>query len=720
MKFRIMTLAAAFVLLPFASAFSADATGSGGTFYGEIGGTAEVVDVNGSKAKFSEYRDMVNQGGFYDNIRLGYDSDDFFLKFRSSDMGYNTQSYNLDTGMYGKFKFNAFENSIVHNTTFGALTPYSGVGGNSLTTTLNASHLPANTNPSTWNSFNYSIQRNQYGGGLKVDLLNPFYVDFSAAREDRSGLLPYSNGNGIEIPAPVQYETTNYIGEIGYRAKPLFAALTFSYGDFTNSNQTMLIAGSGPISNSTASLMSLPPDNHFYKLGFKGVLQLPLNTRFNVSLANSRESSSFNLSPILNFNNSVPGNAQTTLSSTTFNGRKDVENYAFSLTSNPVRFLDVKLFYKYYSTTNKSDTIYQTIAGNTPPTIVVPLFDYKKNNYGADFGFKLPAQFRLNAGYSYIDTDRIRPDIPSTKDNVYSAELKWNGLDFLTPKMGYEHLAREAIIGSPYAIDSTTSHINYPQFTIFDAATQRRDTYKVAADSSPLDNLNVGIAYKYKKSTYPDVLLGVQNATTNELETYGDYLIGGIVRLNAYFDLQYIKQNLHDCDTTSASGVCNTSSDFYTSSSNNGYLWNLSQKDNTYEFGAGVDVYLVPKKLTLRVQYDYVNSDGTEDFGFFSAVPNQVGGVNSNVASGPVGNPNLGDVDAYHKSSLMCKLSYALSNSFTMAVGASFEQFKYNDYALSNPNYQYFNAASNTYLTGAYANPSYNASIVFLSAAYKF
>ena len=53
-----------------------------------------------------------------------------------------------------------------------------------------------------------------------------------------------------------------------------------------------------------------------------------------------------------------------------------------------------------------------------------------------------------------------------------------------------------------------------------------------------------------------------------------------------------------------------------------------------------------------------------------------------------------------------------------MAIGAAFERYKYNDFAFSNPNYQYLIAHTN--LTGAYANPSYNASIGFVSVAYKF
>ncbi len=409
------------------------------------------------------------------------------------------------------------------------------------------------------------------------------------------------------------------------------------------------------------------------------------------------------------------------MSSTNFNGRKDIQNYAFSLTSNPVRFLDAKLFYKYYNIENKSDSITQTIntSGVTTVTTFQPyLFGYKKNTYGADLGFKLPQEFHLIAAYSYIDTDREnRPDIPSTKDSVYSAELRWNGLDFLTPKIGYERLMRLAEYGTPYSLNQTAGNQNYTQFIVFDGAKQRRDTYKIAIDASPLDNLNVGVAYKYKKSNYPDDYLGVQTAKANELETYGDYLIGGIVRLNGYFDLQNTQQKLSDL-TIPRNGNPNFTTDYFINTNNYSYLWKMNQSDNTYEFGAGVDVYLMPKKLTLRVQYDYVNSDGLEDFSFFSAVPTQVGGVTGN-AAGQIGTYNLNDVDSYHKSAFLCKLSYAMSKSFAMAVGASFEQYKYNDYAFSNPNYQY-TGPSNTFLTGAYAFPSYNASIVFLSAAYKF
>ncbi|MGO9953388.1 MAG: MtrB/PioB family outer membrane beta-barrel protein [Dissulfurispiraceae bacterium] len=728
MKLRKLTLAIAFVLLPFASALAGDDAVTGGTFSGQLGATGEGAFVSGNDAKFSEYSDRkTSNGGLFGDVKLGYDSDDYWAKLRILDPGYHTQDWQLDGGKYGIFSVDAFTNEIVHNITYGALTPYSGIGTTHLTAPLNGSHLPSNTNPATWNSFDYTIQRNQYGGGIKLDAFNPFYANFSVSREDRTGLTPWSNGgfgggSAGEVPAPVNYETTNYMGEIGYKAKPLFAAVTFTYGDFTNQNQTLLIDGEGPASGSVQSLMSLPPDNHFYKLGFKGAVELPLNSRFSVSVANSEDKSTFNLSPLLAFQNAIP--AATTLASlntTNFTGRKDIENYAFSLTSNPLRFLDIKLAYKYYSTDNKSTDVYQTtttIATGASTTALIPLFDYKKNSYGADFGFKLPESFHLNASYAYIDTDREnRSDIPSTKDSIYSTELKWNGLDFLTPKIGYERLERIGQIGTPYALNSAapSSNQNYPEFMTVDACTQHRDTYKIAVDSSPIETLNLGVAYKYKTSSFPDNFLGVQGEHTNEFEAYGDYLIWGVVKVNGYFDIDNNRQNLLYWVGASSITIPPPPTQAVTVSN---YGWNSALRDDTYEFGVGADVYLVPKILTFRVQYDYVNSDGTQDFNFM--YPGAIANVNTNASTnhGPIGTPDLNDIDSYHLSKLSCKLSYAISKSTTIAAGAIFESFKYNDYALSNPNYVYY--LNSTYLTGAYANPSYNASIVFVSMAYKF
>jgi hypothetical protein len=123
-KIKIFFMAAVFSLLPSTGAFAADV--AGGILNGEIGATGWDASVNGSKAKFSEYRDMTGKQGVFGDIRLNYDHSNYWGKFTATDIGYGTQRYQFDAGLYGKVKVDAFYNEIIHNITFGALTPYIG------------------------------------------------------------------------------------------------------------------------------------------------------------------------------------------------------------------------------------------------------------------------------------------------------------------------------------------------------------------------------------------------------------------------------------------------------------------------------------------------------------------------------------------------------------------------------------------------------------------
>src|SRR4030042_278940 len=203
-------------------------------FSGEISLKGLYVDVDGKeggKAKFSEYRDLVETGRLFGRVGLGLDSERCYLKFDARDMGYDTQSYRLDGGMWGKFKLDLFYNEIPHNLTFDARTFYSGAGSYNLTGR-------PNINFNTWNTFDYSIERKQYGGGFKIPMLKPFYLDFSYQREDRDGIKPAAitpgspGGIVVELPEPVDYTTNNLKVEGGYAKNPFFLSLGFTYSDF--------------------------------------------------------------------------------------------------------------------------------------------------------------------------------------------------------------------------------------------------------------------------------------------------------------------------------------------------------------------------------------------------------------------------------------------------------------------------------------------------------
>jgi hypothetical protein len=136
-------------------------------------------------------------------------------------------------------------------------------------------------------------------------------------------------------------------------------------------------------------------------------------------------------------------------------------------------------------------------------------------------------------------------------------------------------------------------------------------------------------------------------------------------------------------------------------------------KDNSFSFGANAEFFIVPKKVTLVLQYDDIRSNGHADFTYYTAAALTGGRTNDNI--------DIGGWDDYTLRSLSAKIQYSPSKVYTLSAGYAYERYTYND--ASWDNYVYVPATTTTngaYLTGAYANPNYHANLVFLAASYRF
>jgi hypothetical protein len=404
-----------------------------------------------------------------------------------------------------------------------------------------------------------------------------------------------------------------------------------------------------------------------------------------------------------------------TLSDSIFHGKIDTQNYNFVLTSNPLSFLNAKIYYKYYDRQNRSNqitTVDPLFAGGAP--FVNQLFDYTKNNIGVDLEWSLPANFQLGTAYAWMMTNRARGDLPKTYDDKYSAELKWTGLDFITPKIGYERLIRTSNVGTllkEYAGDQTTENAIAPYIKRFDAAPLTRNTFKTGLDIYPLPSLSFGIGYKYIYSDYKDTILGLRNIKSHELNMDASYTIGKIAHLNAYFDMELSKDDQFQRVFT----VGGANPDGSIQNATN-YNWDAKTKDRSYAWGAGMEVYIIPKKLTLTLQYDNIRSDGHIDFTYLTAAALAAGRTNDNI--------DIGSWDSYRLNSFLAKLRYTPTKKITFTVGYAYQDYKYTDasfdnYALVNGAFPPGNS-STALLTGAYANPNYHSHVGFLAAAYRF
>jgi MtrB/PioB family decaheme-associated outer membrane protein len=726
---------------------------------GEVSVSGVAAGINGSHAKFNEFRDV--NTGVYGGVKLKYDDDNYFMKFKASDIGYETQHYNLEGGIYGAVKYFMDYNEIPHNWTDNAKTIYNGVGTNYLTimpSALNVAAVPTlgGKNPtlpvSSWNTFDYSIKRQQESGGVRIDLLKPFYIEFTGNREDRTGIrpnaIPYTNSPGTpgfaELPTPVSYVTQTFKGEAGYTTKPLFASVNMMYTDFNDANQVLYFQNA----TGNQDAFTLPPSDQSYRYGFRGSVAIPLNTRLNVSLSDSDTKSNANLfSSMMGNTNAGTAAAPNYIlpikygnGATVWNGDVRTQNYAFVLTSNPVSFLNANIFYKYYNKDNKSDEITITSPTNVGATATTLAYSsaspnerisYHKNDFGMNLRFKLPEHFSLTGGYEYLKVDRNFEVLPETKDNVYSVGLKWNGLEFMIVKIGYERLNRDGDVDREAALSSGEPSL-YNQYMIYDrridAAPQNRDTFKAGIDLFPIDNLALGLLYKYKRSTYPENLYGLQNTRKDEYTLNADYAFARFAKLDAF--IEYENEKLYQVERI----VANAASTPFTPPvqlplNNTYYNYSIAQRDRTYNWGAGLDVYVIPKVMTLRFQYDYVNSDGFADYTIFS--PSYLTSSSSSNPGSPVKNNDnidIGNWDDYKKSAFMVKSTFNVSKSFTVVAGYCYERFVYSDASIDNYSYTIVgsgvsaagSAGTTSYLTGAYSNPSYNASVIFLTGTYRF
>ena len=688
MKMKIIIGVLIVSLVPFSFAFSEDNK----TIEGEVSLNGMWIGLDGKeggKAKFTEYRDLRENGGAYGKARLNVDTDKYFMNFDAGDFGYDTQYYKIEGGMWGKFKFDLFYDEIPHNLTFDARTFFLGAGHHTLIGT-------PNTIFSNWNTFDYSIERRQYGGGLKVNLIKPFFFNISFQREDRDGIKPASitpttpGGIVVELPEPIDYTTNNLKVEGGYAKNPLFLSMGFIYSDFNDRNDKLNFTH--PLAPFPMDTLTLPPDNRYYKGYFKGAVKLPMNSKFSVNAGYSSARSDTNLLNSFVTNGVIN---PVILSKSDFDGRIDTQNYSFVLTSNPLRFFDGKIFYTYYKRDNKNDVIVQNAEFNRP-------FGYVKNAAGIDLGFRLPANLYLSGGYKYINTNRkfkgaepteefIPPD---NEDNIFSIDLRWTGLDFMALRAGYERLDRNADFKGPVPFNRRSAYSSFD-----------RDTLRASVDLYPIENLNLGFGYLYKRTNY-DEIYGLKNDKRHEFETSADYLIGKIAKLYGFFNYEWIKfiQDVQNASPLSA--------------------FSEDQKERTYGYGIGTEIYAIPQKLVFMFQFDYVKSNGNVDFTLDPSL--FIAGTGLGPASGANNdNIDITNLDDYTKYAFKFKATYYFTKSVIVSAGYVYERFKYNDaqldnYLFVNPSVGPVTGGNAGYLTGAYKDQSYKAHVVFGGVTFKF
>lgn len=685
-------------------AFSGLVYGEDGKLSGEVTLTGVIKEGKDDKAKFNEYKDV--RDGAYGSADIRYESQREHVSLEAKDIGYKTQNYLLDGGIWDVFRLDVGYDEIPHNFTYDARTMYSNVG----TSNVGYTGATPSNNPDTWNTFDYSVKRKNLTGNFRLDLLKPFFLEVSANQQKKAGVYPLGaagtspGGIAIELPTNIDYTTNNFKAELGYISKPLFLAASYYYSRFDNGDGIQNFRNPATVNTAAATdTLFLPPENNFHKFDVQGTVKLPFKSKFSVDLSQARAESKAALAnsyvtdvTAAASNIGIQGLRGITLSNSTFNGKVNTDNYRFAFTSNPVSFFDAKIFYKYLNKSNTSDIVTTT---NLATVLTNNLFDYRKNMGGLELGFKLPASFRLTTGYTYTKTERAREDLPKNTDNVINAGLKWSGLNFMAANIGYEYFDR----ASDFTGVADASNPLEPWIRRFDAAARKRDTYKASLEFFPLETLSFNVGYNFKATNYNDTILGLNDAKAHAVNFDIDWQAHKRIRFYGYFDFE--KRTLNQLQHQG-------SNDPATPPTATAFNWTSEQEEKTYGYGIGTDVAIIPDKLTLKLSHNSIKSDGLVDYTYLlGAVALPVGRTQDNI--------DLPVRDSYRLNNFIASLTYRMTKALSVTATYAFEDFTYEDSQYNGYLY-YLSVGQGGYFTGAYSDPSYRTHIGFLSVTYKF
>jgi hypothetical protein len=728
-----------FLLAACAFALSVPASAQDGKFklFGSIGtGVIGAEEDAQDAAKLHEYRDLTSGPFGVFEIR-GRGTRAYFDAF-GENLGRDDMYMSFQGGVYGQFKFRLFGNWLTHNFgfgPFGARTPFQDPGETNLQLFSTTSAALANSNVPPWKSFDFKVDRRDIGGSFEFNAGSPWYVLFETNEVHQEGInkvdaaaLGTSPGNGfIDLPYSLHYTTYNLSAEAGYQKPRGHISVNMIHSDFKNDNT--LLQFQNPFFGFGTDVATFAPNNDYVRIGVNGMLrQLPLNSTLSARLTYDKNTDRIDMiDSVLNTSGAADLTA-TNPSSPTFHGKVENVTSHISYELEPIRHLDVRVFYHLYWRRNSSTEIEflvpLTTAGlvcSAPSTTsadtvniacVSERYGYTKHNPGVEADYRFTPENRLNAGFDYLNTSRNRFDANRTRDKKVFIQWSNTSLDILTARIKYQYLQRRS--------DFLTNNVGFNANSLFylerfnrsfDVADLNQHLVKADFDVVPIKFLDFAFEAYYKKNNYKNFILGRLNDDRKEF--YGSVSYGDPTKFRAtlFGDIEYI--NYRSYHRTINASACTAASpncfDPRTAPTATAYNWRAKVHDKnwTVEFAADwpINEHFVLKGSAL--------------------VQETRGGVDFQSQTLTTGSPAalLFPINAYdntRRRSVNPRVVYTFSGNTELTVGYAYEKYRYKDAQYDGYRYTIGSGASTSYLSGIYAFPNYRADIVYGTVRYLF
>jgi hypothetical protein len=702
-------------------------SGSFGT--GGIGTNEDSKDA----AKLQEYRDLWN--GAFGTFDLRGRSKRFYFDWYGENLGRDDMHFDLKGGMYDQFKYRLRGDWLTHNFSFGpdgARTPYTNPGSTNLTLFSTSPTTLSNTNVGPWTSFGFGNERRDLGATFEFSFKSPWYFLADASQVSQVGInkvdaaaLGTSPGNGfMDLPYPVDFTTRNVSGEIGYQKLRGHFSVNWIQSNFNNNN--IYLKFQNPFFGFGSDIAPFAPGNHYVRISATGMLRkLPWNSTLSGRVTFDRGTDSQDMiTAVLNTSGSS-ALFPTNPSEPTFDGKVENTTAHFSVTSSPIRHLDVRTYYNFYKRSNKSTEILFNVSTSglvcleqsttSATNLNVPCegerYQYTKHNPGIEAGYRLTAGNRLTSGFDYLDTQRNRFDTEATKENKLFVQWSNSSLASLTARVKYQYMQRRSDFITNNAGFNANDQFYLERFShSFDVSNLNQHLIKADLDWSPLKFLDFGLEAYYKRDNYRGLKLGRLNDRRKEF--YGSIAYGNPekFRVTLFGDVEFI--NYDSYHRTVNATPCPTSApncfDPDTAPTTTAFNWSSQLRDKNWTVELGFD-WPLTSKLTFKGSAILQQTKGGVDF-------------QSQTLSTGAPAALLFPINAYDNTRRQSINPHAvyLIKQVELSAGYAFDKYNYTDDQFNGYRYTIGSGTSTSYLAGVYAFPDYHAHITYGAMRYLF
>jgi MtrB/PioB family decaheme-associated outer membrane protein len=549
-----------------------------------------LIYVDDPTPRFADYRGLIDDGFYLEasgdtNYR---DDKGYYFDLIGRNLGLRSRDLDMRGGKQGSWELRAHYQEIPRYLGNGTVTPYAGVGTDTLT-------LPENWKAQPMEPATLKSRRKTYGAGFTVQFGDNWNWQADYERQDKSGTKAFGGAvfaiNGAWFPAPLDYKTDLFNTGLEYNSRRGQVRLEFIGSKFNNDN--LSVTWDNPFATGwgdEVSRSALEPENKFHQISLAGAFRFSKRFRFSGKAYMGKIKQN---DPFLPYSIS-PEYADRELPRTSLDGKLETSMYNLS-----GRFylvladrLDLTAAYKADKRDNKTPVDEYTpvmlevwpagLRSNRP-------YEYDRSQGKAELRWRPTYTTRLNGGFKRETLKRTYQEIRKSDEDTYWGEIQFAPWAWLDTRLKYEHLDRDTGV---HEQQGNYDRAENPLMRKFNMADRERDRGTIEIDLFPIENLGVNLSYYITDDDYDQSVIGLTKAKETSINIDINYAISKAAVVYGFYTRDKIKSEL--------SGTPSTNVD----------PWNGFTDDKINTWGIGINGQF-RKKWTYG--FDYVSSKSNGD-----------------------------------------------------------------------------------------------------------